>query len=87
MAALTAATTLQENLGSVNLYQYTFSTMATGDTFNTGLGGAIFAVWGQQSSITTQASTGISISNSAGTLTLKPGENSNAWTIFVLAKA
>jgi len=86
MAALTAATTLRENLGSVNLYQYTFSTMATGDTFNTGLGGAIFAVWGQPS-ITTQASTGISISNSAGTLTLKPGENSNAWTIFVLAKA
>jgi hypothetical protein len=87
MAALTAATTLQENVGSLNLYKYTFTTMATGDTFNTGLGGAIYAFWGQQGSITTQASTGISISNSAGTLTLKPGEDSNSWTIFVLAKA
>ncbi len=87
MAVQTAATTLQENLGSLNLYKYTFASVATGDTFVTGLGGAIYSFWGQQTSITTQASTGISISNSSGTLTLKPGEDSNAWTIFVLAKA
>lgn len=86
MAALTAATTTRENAGSLTLMIYSFTTMATGDTFATGLGTNIIATWGSQSSITTQASTGISISNASGTLTLKPGEDSNAWNIFVLAR-
>lgn len=87
MAALTAATVLRENLGSLTLIVFNLTTVNTGDTLATGLGGNIFKVWGQQSSITTQASTGISISNSSGTLTLQPGENANAWDIFVLARA
>ena len=86
MAALTAATTTRHNMGDTTLMRYTFTTMATGDTFVTGLGGAIVDFWGQQKSISTQASTGISISNSSGTLTLKPGEDSNSWTIFVMAQ-
>jgi len=86
MAVQTAATTLRENVGSLTLMVYNFTSVATGDTFNTGLGTNIFKVWGQQSSISTQASTGISISNASGTLTLKPGEDSNAWDIFVLCR-
>ncbi len=87
MAAQTAATTTRHSLGDTILIRYTFTSVATGDTFVTGLGSNIVDFWGNQTSITTQASTGISISNSSGTLTLKPGEDSNAWTIFVMARA
>lgn len=87
MAVQTAASTLRENVGSLTLIVFNFTSVATGDTFNTGLSTNIVKVWGQQNSITTQASTGISISNSSGTLTLKPGEDSNGWDIFVLARA
>ncbi len=86
MAVLTAANTYRHNMGDSTLIRYTFTTVSTGDTFVTGLGTAIIDFWGNQTSISTQASTGISISNASGTLTLKPGENSNAWTIFVMAQ-
>ena len=86
MAALTASNTYRHSMGDTILMRYQFTTVATGDTFVTGLGTQIIDFWGNQTSISTQASTGISISNSSGTLTLKPGENSNAWTIFVMAQ-
>lgn len=85
MAAQTAASTVRTNLGAVTLLVYTFTSVATGDTFNTGLGTNLLWVWGQTGSITTQASAGVVISNSSGTLTLKPGEDSNSLTVFCLA--
>ncbi len=86
MAVQTAASVTRENLGSLTLMVFNFTSVATGDTFVTGLGTNIVKFWGSQTSISTQASTGISISNASGTLTLKPGEDSNAWDIFVLAR-
>lgn len=87
MAVQTAATTLRENVGSLTLIIYTFTSVTTGDTFNTGLGGNIVGFFGTNNSITTQASAGFVISNSSGTLTLKPGEDGNSQTVYVLARA
>lgn len=87
MAALTAASTSRESLGSVTLLTYTFSSVVTGDTFNTGLSTNALTGWYQMNSITTQASAGAAISNSSGTFTIKPGEDSNSGTLFVLARA
>ena len=86
MAAVTPTSTIRYSNGDHTLIRFVLSSVNTGDTLATGLGGTIIDFWGNQTSITTQASTGIAISNSSGTLTLKPGENSNAWTIFVLAQ-
>lgn len=85
MAAQTAATTARESLGSLTLLKFTFTSVATGDTFPSGLGSNVFGFWGQTGSITTQASAGFVSSNSTGTFTFKPGEDSNSLTFFVLA--
>lgn len=84
MAAQSAATTARTNLGALNLFVFTFTSVATGDTFISGLT-SIFHSWAITNSITTQASAGIVISRSGGTYTLKPGEDSNSVTLFVLA--
>ncbi len=77
MAVQTAASTNRENLGSVTLMTYTFTSVVTGDTFVSGLGTNVVTQWYQMTSITTQASAGSSVSNSSGTFTLKPGEDSS----------
>lgn len=86
MAALTAATTLRENTGSMTLLIFTFTSVLTGDTFASGLGTNVISQWYQMTSITTQASAGSSVSNSTGTFTIKPGEDSNSGILFVLAR-
>lgn len=86
MAAQTAATTTRENVGSLTLLTFTFTSVVTGDTFASGLSSNVVGFWGQNTSITTQASAGFVASNSTGTFTFKPGEDSNALTFYVLAR-
>lgn len=86
MAAQTAVTTQRESLGSLTLLTFTFTSVATGDTFASGLGSNVVGFWGQTNSITTQASAGFVASNSTGTFTFKPGEDSNSLTFYVLAR-
>lgn len=86
MAVQTAATTLRESLGSLTLMVFTFTSVNTGDTFDSGLGTNIFHSWGQGTSITTQASAGFVFTRSAGVYTLKPGEDGNSLILFVLAR-
>ena len=86
MAAQTAATTQRESVGSLTLFTFTFTSVVTGDTFASGLSSNVVGFWYQMTSITTQASAGSSVSNSTGTFTLKPGEDSNSGTLYVLAK-
>lgn len=86
MAVQTAATTTRENLGSLTLMIYTFASVATGDTFASGLSTNVVTQWYQMTSITTQASAGSSVSNSSGTFTIKPGEDSNTGILYVLAR-
>lgn len=86
MAALTAATTRRESAGSLTLMRYTFTTASDGDTFASGLPN----VWGfwchGDNNPSTQASAGISATESSGTFTFRPGEDSLALTLFVLTK-
>lgn len=77
MAALTAATTRRESAGSMTFYAFTFTSVADGDTFASGLSTNVLtfnAVTNGNPS--TQASAGIGITNSSGTFTLYPGEDS-----------
>lgn len=86
MAALTAATTLRESLGSLTLHVFTFTTVADADTFASGLPN-VFAFWAEiTANPSTQASAGYAVSNSSGTFTLYPGEDSLSATLFVLAR-
>tara|TARA_R110000868_G_scaffold411521_1_gene705135 strand:+ start:1295 stop:1561 length:267 start_codon:yes stop_codon:yes gene_type:complete len=87
MAVQTAATTQRENAGSLTLYRFTFTSVADGDTFDSGLS---TNVWGflieQTGNPSTQASAGISAANASGIFTLYPGENSLGATLFVFAR-
>lgn len=87
MAALTAATTTRESLGSVTLMIYTFTSVTDADTFASGLGTNIVSYWDQETSnVSTQASAGGAITNSNGNFTFYPGEDSNSWILFVLTR-
>lgn len=87
MAALTAATTTRENVGSLTLMIYTFTSVADTDTFASGLGTNVVSYWDQETSnVSTQASAGGAITNSSGNFTFYPGEDSNSWVLFVLAR-
>lgn len=87
MAALTAATTTRENVGSLTLLMFTFTTVSDTDTFASGLSTNVVNYWAQtQADTVTQASAGFNVTNSSGTFTFYPGENSLAATLFVLAK-
>lgn len=86
MAAQTAATTVRESLGSLTLLIFTFTSVATGDTFASGLSTNVIGFWAQGTSITTQTSAGEVVSNASGTFTLKPGEDANTMTLYVLAR-
>lgn len=87
MAAQTAATTSRESLGSLTLMMYTFTSVADADTFASGLGANVVNYWVQtQGNTSTQASAGFNLTNSSGTFTFYPGEDSLAATLFVLAR-
>lgn len=87
MAAQTAATVTRESLGSLTLMMYTFTSVADADTFASGLSTNVVNYWGlTQGNPVTQASAGMSVTNSSGTFTLYPGEDSLAATLFVLAR-
>ncbi len=86
MAVQTAATTLRENVGSLTIIAFTFTSVNSGDTFDSGLGTNIWHSWAQSGSQTTQASAGVNFSRSSGVYTLKPGEDGNAMALFVLAR-
>jgi hypothetical protein len=77
MAALTAASTRRENSGSTTLMVYTFTSVADGDTFASGLGTNVITFnYVVNGNPTTQASAGAGITNSSGTFTIYPGEDS-----------
>ena len=87
MAAQTAATTLRESVGSLTLHIFTFTSVADADTFDSGLSTNVVAHWlAETSNVSTQASAGGAAVNASGTFTFYPGENSNSWTLFVIAR-
>lgn len=87
MAALTAATTTRESSGSTTLIVYTFTSVADSDTFVSGLGTNVvtfnYVVNGNP---VTQASAGAGVTNSSGTFSFFPGEDSLAGILQVWAR-
>lgn len=88
MAALTAATTQRENLGSLTLIIYTFTSVSDADTYATGMGTNIFSFQIQTNgNPVTQASAGNGATvDSSGIFTFYPGENSLPLILWVLAR-
>lgn len=88
MAAQTAASVIRESLGSVTLLVYTFTSVADGDTFASGLGTNVVSFQGQTNgNPVTQASAGNGVTNSSGNFTFYPGEDSLGLILWVLARA
>lgn len=89
MAALTPTTIQRENLGSLTLMMYTFSTIADSDTFASGLSTNVITggFWlAGQGNPATQSSSGRDCTNSSGNFTFYPGEDGLAATLFALAR-
>lgn len=87
MAALTAATTIRENVGSLTLHIFTFTAVTGADTFASGLPNVI-AYWagGNNAGGTTTTGNGVNVLNSSGTFTFQVGFATEPVTFFVLSK-
>lgn len=83
MAALTPASTFEYSMGNVSLLAGRFSSGNTGDTWT--VAGGIIAAYAQMTSVPSSASvTGINLSVSGAVITLRPGEDGKAFTVFVM---
>ena len=87
MAAQSAATTIRESLGSLTLMVYTFTSVLDADTFASGLGTNVVTFMAfTNGNPSTQASAGVGVTNSSGTFTFYPGEDSLGLILWVLAR-
>jgi len=87
MAVQTAASSSRENLGSVNLHIFTFTSVAPGDTFASGLPNVV-AAWAcmTQATGTTTGVSGAGVNNSSGTFTFSNDLTGVPMTLFVVAR-
>lgn len=87
MSALTPTTIIRENVGSLTLLIFPFTTVTDGDTYASGLGGNVvsYNVF-TTANPTTQTSAGVAATNSNGTFTFYPGEDGNPQALQVLAR-
>ena len=87
MAAVTPTST--NTIGSIGMFtllSFTFpGTVADADTWASGLSGRVFNYWTQDiDNPTTQGSVGVAATESAGTFTFYPAEDSKNFYLFIL---
>lgn len=89
MAALTAATSTRENVGSSTLHIFTFSAITGADTFDSGLGTSVVNYWvaSRFQGGTTTTGNGASVLNASGVFTFCVGKAAGAYDLFVLARS
>ena len=89
MAALTASSTIRENVGSLTLHIVNFSAVTGADTFASGLGTNVVNFWATSNfnGGTTTTGNGISVSNSSGTFTFCMGTAAASATLFIVSKS
>ncbi len=89
MAAKTPDSRTIHSLGSERLIRLVYSStnLDDGDTYASGIEGIVDQWANGANNPATQASSGIHISESAGTFTFYPGEDDWTGTIYVLAKS
>lgn len=87
MAAQTAPTnTLRESLGSLILLIYPFTSVATTDTFASGLSTSVVGFWANATTDEgTDGDEGVNVSNSSGTFTFAL-KTAGPVTLYVLAR-
>lgn len=86
MAALTAATTLRENVGSLTLHVFTFSAVTGDDTFASGLPNVI-GFWANDTNAGgSTLVVGVNVKNSSGTFTFQTSVAAHPITLYVVSK-
>jgi len=88
MAALTATSVKRENMGSMNLLIMKFSSVDSGDTYDTNVSTRLIDHWARHSvGAGDTALLGISTSdNASGTITFLSGASDLAVTLFCMVK-
>lgn len=87
MAVQTAATSTRENVGSLTLHIFTFTSVTGADTFASGLPNVIgFWATAQANVGTTVVGAGVNVINSSGTFTFAGNVAASAITLYVIAR-
>lgn len=76
MAAQTAASVVRDSAGSLTVHKFTFTSVADSDTFASGLPNVVNFIAQGNGNPATQASAGVDVTQSSGTFTFYPGEDS-----------
>ena len=82
----TLSSTTRESFGSMTLYIYKLTSVATDETYDTGLGTNIIGYWANGETNVTAGEEGINVSNSSGTLTFYLNGDTQTVDVFVLAR-
>ena len=86
MAAATVSRTERHSFGNLTNYVITFSSVADGDTYASGLGGNVVGYWANSGTVeNTSAQSGVNISESSGTFTFQLKTTSTTLKLFILA--
>jgi len=83
MAARTASTLYEENVGSMKCIIATFADIDDGDTWASGIVGAKAWFFCRTDDPSTQTSAGVAVANSSGTFTFHPAEDNAAGRLVV----
>jgi len=87
MAAQTAANTFRENVGSLTLHIFKFTSVTGADTFASGLPNVVgFWATSEFNGGTTTGGNGVSVSNSSGTFTFCLDTAAIAVDLFVVSR-
>lgn len=87
MAVQTAASTSRENVGSLTLNIFTFTSVTGADTFASGLPNVIgFWAQGTLAGGTTVTVSGVNVNNSSGTFTFTTNLAAVPVTLYVISK-
>ena len=81
----TAGTITRMSFGSVDVIKVAFTAISDTDTFVSGVENVVGHMFMQTDDPTTQASTGVAVSESAGTFTFHPAEELAEGDLYILS--
>jgi len=81
----TAGTITRMSFGSVDAIKVAFTSITDDDTFVSGVGNVVGHIFMQTDNPTTQASTGVAVSEAAGTFTFHPAEDLAEGDLYIFS--
>jgi hypothetical protein len=88
MAALTAASVIRENVGSLTLHVVSFTSVTGDDTWASGLSTSVVGFWANDTNAGgSTLVVGVNVKNASGTFTFQTSVAAHPITLYVVSKS